>query len=180
RQTALAVAANTAANASAAAAATAAADEAAETAGISETARVVDSEKLSAAENRISTLEDELTDLNNRLIESEAALKAAENKAAAVDSSSPVAASQWHLYGIIVQIRGETLVVEPLTNQIPSDGSEIRVMRSLGQDRVIHLADGSIVQANATRATCRISSNSDGAEIYGIPNVDDLIYISAH
>ncbi|RKX79066.1 MAG: hypothetical protein DRP60_04895 [Spirochaetes bacterium] len=169
RQTALAVAANTAANTAAAAAA----DKAAETAGISETARSVDSEKLSAAEVRISTLEDELTDLKNRLIESEAALKA-------IESSTPVAASQWHLYGIIVQVRGETLVVEPLTNQIPPGGSEIRVMHSLGQDRVIHLADGSIVQANATRATCRILSDSDGAEIYGTPKVDDLIYISAY
>ncbi len=122
------------------------------------TEKLVLEEQLTKTEQIISDLETRLADSNTFVDTGEMAI-------------------QWRLYGVIVQIRGEILVIEPLTNQIPPTGSEIRVMRSLGKDRVIHLADGSILEANATRATSRLSSVSNGAQNYGSPEIDDLIYV---
>ena len=129
------------------------------------TEELVSEERLAEVEQIISDLEREIADLETRLADSNTFVDTGEM------------AIQWRLYGVIVQIRGEILVIEPLTNQIPPTGSEIRVMRSLGKDRVIHLADGSILEANATRATSRLSSVSNGAQNYGSPEIDDLIYV---
>ena len=129
------------------------------------TEELVSEERLAEVEQIISDLEREIADLETRLADSNTFVDTGEMTI------------QWRLYGVIVQIRGEILVIEPLTNQIPPTGSEIRVMRSLGKDRVIHLADGSILEANATRATSRLSSVSNGAQNYGSPEIDDLIYV---
>lgn len=129
------------------------------------TEKLVPEERLTEAEQIISDLERKITDLETRLADIDTSVDTGE------------IATQWRLYGVIVQVRGEILVIEPLTNQIPPAGSEIRVMRSLGKDRVIHLADGSILEANATRATSRLSSVSSGAQNYGSPEIDDLVYV---
>ena len=91
---------------------------------------------------------------------------------------SLAAAAKWTLYGVIVQILGETLVIEPFGGEVPAAGDSLRVMRSLGEGRVIHLADGIIREAGANRAVGKLSSGASGAEVYGSPRVDDLIYIN--
>lgn len=128
---------------------------------------LVTEEKLTTANQLISTLVKEIAVLETLLADSEAA------------ANTNKVSGRWRLYGIIDQILDETLVIKPLINLIPSAGSKIRVMRSIGEDRVILLADGNIIEAEADRATSRLSSNSNGAEIYGSPDTDDLVYILA-
>lgn len=85
---------------------------------------------------------------------------------------------QWRQYGVIVKVEGETLLIEPRSGQVPPGGTDVRIMRSLSGERVIHLADGFIVEANSRRASVRLSPNADGADTYGTPEKGDLIYIT--
>lgn len=126
-------------------------------------------EELTAAREQIERLELEIKDLEARL---------AEDSAPITSEREPTAATQWHLYGVVVQIVGDTLIIEPMTNILPSRGEELRIMRSLSEDRVIHLADGIILEANETRAVGALSSGTSGAEVYGSPRVEDLVYIT--
>ena len=118
---------------------------------------------LQAANLRIGELEETVAQLERNL----AAARTTEAEAA-----------KWTLYGVIVQILGETLVIEPFGAEVPAAGDALRVMRSLGEGRVIHLADGIIREAGANRAVGKLSSDASGAEVYGAPRVDDLIYIN--
>jgi len=127
---------------------------------------MVSEDKLETAEQIIADLENKISSLEARYNESNATVITEE------------ISMRWQLFGVIVQIVNESLIIEPLNDYIPSVGSDIRVMRSLGKNRVIHLADGKILEANATRAISRLSSSSNGADIYGSPEIDDLIYIS--
>ena len=119
-------------------------------------------QELDAANLRISELERALALLERNLAES----RTAEAEAA-----------KWTLFGVIVQILGDTLVIEPFGDESPVAGEQLRVMRSLGGDRVIHLADGVFLEAGPTRAVGSLSSGASGAEIYGSARVDDLIYV---
>ena len=136
---------------------------------------MVPKRQLDDAETRISELELEISALKTQLAESEAAA----TESAAEQQTVEAPSSQWHLYGIIVQVRSNTFIVEPLTNQNPQSGSEVRIMKSLGDNRVLHLADGIVLEATPTRAVIRLYAVSSGAEIYGSPEIDDLVYISA-
>ncbi len=108
----------------------------------------------------IQTLEDRIAELETLLAENEAAI-----------TFVPETSSRWHLYGVITMVSGEGFIIKPLINQIPETGSDIRVMKSTGEDRVIHIADGYIASANATRAVIRLS------DVFNTPKTDDLIYI---
>ena len=86
---------------------------------------------------------------------------------------------KWAPYGVIKQVTGESLVVEPLGPQNPGKDTLVRIMRSLGGDRAIHLADGIIVEANESRAVIRMLSRSEGSESYSTPRINDMVYLSA-
>ncbi len=135
-----------------------AAAEAAETRA--ESAEAAASERNSESET-IQTLENRIADLETLLAENEAVI-----------STVTVDSARWHLYGVITLVSGERFIVKPLLNQIPENGSEIRVMKSIGEDRVIHIADGYITSANTARATISLS------RVFNTPATNDLIYIS--
>jgi chromosome segregation ATPase len=126
--------------------------------------------ELAVSQQRIEDLQKQIFDLENRLTETEMA---------ASGIGVEEIALRWRLYGVIVQIVGETLVIEPLVDQIPAPGSQMRVMRSLGEDSVMQLADGTILEADRTRATAKISTDSGGSGSFGKPERDDLIYLTA-
>ncbi len=143
------------------------------------TEELVLEEQLISAEQQIAGLGLTIIELEKRLDEYETALAEAAPVITETSTDSGAIGVQWRLYGAIVKISDGTLFIEPQTDLIPSAGSETRIMRSLGGDRIIHLADGSILEADATRGTSRLSSSSDGAEIYGSPEVGDLVYVSS-
>ena len=82
-----------------------------------------------------------------------------------------VISPRWQVYGAISRISGETYIVKPVNNRIPQPGTEVRVMQSLSEDRVIHIADGYILSANTYGTSIRLSS------IFSTPEIDDLVYI---
>jgi len=131
----------------------------------------------SAARDLIDALAAENAALANRIDELEQEM--AERDAAAEAMNRERASVRWQLYGVIVQRLGDILVVEPLTDQRPAAGAPMRVMRSVGTEQVYHLADGVVVEAGQNRATARVSSVTEGAEIYGTPKVDDLVYVTS-
>ncbi len=143
------------------------------------TEELVLEEQLISAEQQIAGLGLTIIELEKRLDEYETALAEAAPVITETSTDSGAIGVQWRLYGAIVKISNGTLFIDPQTDLIPSAGSETRIMRSLGGDRIIHLADGSILEADATRGTSRLSSSSDGAEIYGSPEVGDLVYVSS-
>lgn len=49
---------------------------------------------------------------------------------------SDLVSIRWQLYGVILRRREDNLGKEPLTNLIPSEGIEFRIMRPLRGDRV--------------------------------------------
>jgi hypothetical protein len=136
---------------------------------------LVPAEDLAAAERRIAELELLVTDLETRL----AMAPPQTVPAQPAETSQPVPqASRWRPYGTVDEIQANnTVIVRPQIDRIPLKGTEVRVMRSVGGDRVIHLADGIIEEAGAARAVVRLSSASEGAEIYGMPRTSDLIYL---
>ncbi len=139
----------------------------------SETVNTMDQElmaSLASAEIRIRDLE-----LTIRTLEEKLAKNEIEEKTAEVVRPTT---TQWRIYGTIVQIVGDTLVIEPMSDILPSVGSDVRIRRSLGGDRVIHLADGFLLEVNPARAVASISSSTSGAEVYGSPQVEDLVYIA--
>ncbi len=123
---------------------------------------------LAEAENKIEALETKVAELEQTLA------SAAEERKPDPENSSSI----WRPYGVVSQIQGNTLIIENIAGTIPSPGKELRIMRSLGEDRVIHLADGLILEANATRAVGSLSAAASGAEVYGSPQVNDLVYIT--
>ncbi len=119
-----------------------------------------ESETIKALENRIAYLE-------LLIAEKEITISAVPET-----ESTPSAPARWHLYGVINQVNEDNFIIKPLINYIPDSGSEIRVMKSIGEDRVIHIADGYITSANDARAVIRLS------EVFNTPKTNDLIYIS--
>lgn len=122
--------------------------------------------------NRIQALDAELANLGEQLAESRLATVMAEESMRS-DSIS----SQWRLYGIIVQRRGDNLVVEPLTDFVPATSSVFRIMRPLGNDRVTHVANGRFQTSTRSSASGSISPDSRDLVTYSSPLINDLVYL---
>jgi hypothetical protein len=139
---------------------------------------MVPREQLEETEEYLTELELEISSLKTRLAELEAAANETEAaEAAARERKVETPSAQWHLYGIIKEIRSNTFIVEALKNEIAHSGTEVRIMKSLGDNRVLHVADGIIIEASQNRTVVRLSTVSNGVESYGSPEVDDLVYI---
>ncbi|MDF1569835.1 MAG: hypothetical protein P1P77_17595, partial [Spirochaetaceae bacterium] len=143
-------------------------------------------EEQSALRRRIAELEDERETLSRRIAEQARELEAYTASSIELEDTNPAAPRareeitvRWRLYGVVVGIVGETLMIEPLVDQIPPPGSQMRVMRSLGGDSMMQLADGAILEADRIRATAKISTDSGGSGSFGKPERDDLIYLTA-
>jgi predicted nucleic acid-binding Zn-ribbon protein len=129
--------------------------------------QMVPRSELDAAHLRIMELERLITELESR-------------KEDAAEKNGPSGpAVKWAPYGVIKQVAGESLIVEPFGPQNPGKDTLVRIMRSLGGDRAIHLADGMIVEANESRAVIRVLSRSEGSESYSTPRINDIVYLSA-
>ena len=137
------------------------------------------SRRIIALETELRASEEEREALDRRITEQENVSAEPEDTNPALIRAREEIALRWRLYGIIVQIDDETLIIEPLVDQIPTPGSQMRVMRSLGADSVMQLADGAIIKADRTRATAEISTDSGGNGSFGKPERNDLIYIAS-
>lgn len=144
--------------------------EAEERAALSTETAAEQEARIAALEKRISDLEARLKDQNST---------ESRNTGTGIDKP-PAAAEEkvipefrWQLYGAIIRIRRETYIVKPIIGEIPLTHTEVRVMQSLGDDRIIHMADGYIISASGAEATIRLTS------VFNTPKIGDLVYISS-
>jgi hypothetical protein len=83
------------------------------------------------------------------------------------------------LFGVVLSVLGDIVVIEPLSSYVPEDDTQATVMRRRGEDHIAEIAVGVIYEASTGIARARITASGSGALPGETPDVDDLIYIEA-
>lgn len=85
--------------------------------------------------------------------------------------------SETRLFGVVLSVLGDIVIVEPLSSYVPEDDSKAAVMRRRGEELIAEIAVGVVYEASTGIARVRITGPGSGALPGETPDVDDLIYV---